>query len=330
MVSFVLPGGFGQELHFRGTARDGVPLTGTYFAGNQEFPVCDGITDFVDEKLLAPSDSESLHWYMTNAATYDDYLPITFEMLRVSEEEERRKMISALDLARGQRVLEVGCGTGRDSSLILEQIGDEGLLHLQDVSAEILSVARERFDREMSGRRVVISRAEASRLPFRDEQFDRVFHFGGLNTFGDKERAVSEMFRVTKVGGRIVIGDEGVPKWLRNTEFFKVLANANAQYSSEPPLEAIPESARNVRVEWFMGDAFYFISLEKAAGPPEGNFTVRIPGRRGGSLYSRYYGQLEGVTSLTKSKVIEAAAKEGISIHDWLERACNAALETPG
>ena len=62
---------------------------------------------------------------------------------------------------------------------------------------------------------------------------DRTFHFGGINTFGDIKRAFSEMVRVTKPNGRIVVGDENMPVWLRNTEFGKIM-NSNPHYKYLP------------------------------------------------------------------------------------------------
>jgi ubiquinone/menaquinone biosynthesis C-methylase UbiE len=47
-----------------------------------------------------------------------------------------------------------------------------------------------------------------ARLPFKDESFDVVFHFGGINFFNDKAAAIREMARVAKFGTKFVIGDE--------------------------------------------------------------------------------------------------------------------------
>lgn len=50
----------------------------------------------------------------------------------------------------------------------------------------------------------------ASYLPFPDGFFDAAYHFGGLNLFTDKKRALAEMTRVVKRGGKVVAADEGL------------------------------------------------------------------------------------------------------------------------
>jgi hypothetical protein len=47
---------------------------------------------------------------------------------------------------------------------------------------------------------------------------------------------------------------------------------------------------------------------------------VMHTGRRGGSMRTRYFGQLEGVTEESKAFVLEDAQRKGISVHDWLEQ----------
>jgi SAM-dependent methyltransferase len=129
--------------------------------------------------------------------------------------------------------------------------------------------------------------ANGSYLPFEDHTFDAVFHFGGINQFGEVRRALSEMTRVTRIGGRVVVGDEGVPPWLRDQEFGTVLINANPLYQHEPPLRSIPVGAREVCLRWLLGNAFYLIDFSVAEGPPTVDVDLPIPGRAD-TLRSRY------------------------------------------
>lgn len=50
--------------------------------------------------------------------------------------------------------------------------------------------------------------ANAEALPFKDETFDVIFHFGGINFFNDPAQAIREMIRVAKPGAFLMIGDE--------------------------------------------------------------------------------------------------------------------------
>lgn len=290
------------------------------------FPVVNGIPDFVISHDLHDSDFASLDWYRDNAATYDDFLPLTFRTLKVDEWVERQKIIKELRLQPGLRVLETGCGSGRDSMLIANEMV-EGELHLQDVSEEILLLAVEKFQDASVGPSVHFARANGYALPFPSDYFDRTFHFGGLNTFGDKVLALAEMARVTKPGGLVVAGDESIPDWIRDSQFAQILMNSNSHFSHPVPLDAIPRCASNLKLQWIMGDAFYLISFEKREGEPEGDFDFEIPGWRGGTQRKRFFGQLEGVAPDLKSAVIARAKKEGKSVSGWLEENLSALLK---
>jgi SAM-dependent methyltransferase len=182
-------------------------------------------------------------------------------------------------------VLEVGCGTGCDSVLIARQIGERGELFASELSSGMLRLAAAKL--AAATPRIELLLCNASHLPFADETFDAVFHFGGLNTFGEKARAIEEMTRVARVGGKVVVGDEGTAPWLREKPFGRILANANPLYEHVPPLELLPESARDVRLRWIIGNAFYVIDYRRGRGLPPLDLDLPIPGK-GDSLRSRW------------------------------------------
>jgi len=280
------------------------------------YPITDGIPNFVFQQELPASDVESLAYYEREADNYDSWLPMITDTFGVDEVEIRTSMISGLNLTPDSIVLETGCGTGRDSALIARQLGPYGKLYLQEISPSMLRKAVDR----MTGSSVPIEFAVANAcyLPFPDNYFDACYHYGGLNTFGDVARALREMTRVTKAGGKIVVGDEGVAPWLRATEYGRVLLNANPNYHYEPPLAALPAEARNVALRWIIGAAFYVIDYEVGLGDPMANFDIEIPGPRGGTLRTRYYGGLEAVTPEAKEIALRARSRSGKSMHRWL------------
>jgi SAM-dependent methyltransferase len=229
-------------------------------------------------------------------------------------------MLDALDIRPGQRILEIGCGTGADSLRIAQRMQD-GELYLQDISCGMLTQCKQAFDqaRGLGAASVEFAVAQTSRLPLGDAVFDRVFHFGGLNMFEDIPAALSEMARVTKPGGKIVVGDESVAPWLRDHEFGRVVMNNNPLYRAEVPLAALPVSARDVRLDFLVNGTFYLISFAVAEGAPPLDMDLPHEGRRGGTMRTRYYGQLEGVTVEAKEIAIRAAAASGKSLHQWLD-----------
>jgi ubiquinone/menaquinone biosynthesis C-methylase UbiE len=281
------------------------------------FDIKDGIPDLVWPRQLTGPDKAALDLYDGRADVYDRYLPLTFSTFREDEVKVRNDMVDLLDLAAGQRVLEVGAGTGRDSEIIAGRLGATGELFCQDISQSMLRRNRERF---VGGRQQAhFALANASNLPFPDKFFDAVFQFGGVGEFSDVPHFFREVARVTKVGGRVVVGDESMPPWLRRTTFAKVLTLTNAQFSAPLPLEHLPIEARQVRMRWIIGGTFYLIDFSIGEGEPAADFDFLIPGVRGGTHRSRYFGQLEGVKPETKQLALQAREKLGVSMHDWLE-----------
>lgn len=286
-------------------------------AGGQAFPIEHGVPDLVWPRPLARTDQTVRDSYDGRADVYDRYLPLTFSTFGEDEDRTRREMVDRLSLAQGRRVLEVGAGTGRDSALIAERLGASGELFCQDISAGMLARGRERLaDRR---RQVHWALASASHLPFPDKYFDAVFQFGGVGEFSDIPGFFREVARVTKVGGRVVVGDESMPPWLRHTTFARVLTFTNPQFAAPLPLEHLPIEARQVRVRWIIGGTFYLIDFSVGEGEPAADFDFVIPGVRGGTHRSRYFGQLEGVKPETKRLALAAREKLGISMHDWLD-----------
>ena len=276
------------------------------------------IPNFLNVEEIIGSDKESLDWYKVNARDYDAYLPLTFETFNVNEDEERMKMIDALDIKAGQRVLELGAGTGRDTSKIISKLGS-GEIFIQDISTEILDICYDKLCDTEEGVDKHFFISNADNLPLPDNYFDRIFHFGGFNTFTNRKKAIREIVRVAKPGAQVIVGDENMPVWLRETDFGKVLMNSNSHYAHDIPLADLPIEARNVRLEWIIGGVFYFISFKIGEGEPYADIDFEIPGLRGGTHRKRFFGQLEGVDTNSKQKLYAYAERNGLSVSSLLE-----------
>ena len=194
-------------------------------------------------------------------------------------------------------------------------MGPTGEVHAQDLSkAMVLEAAR-----RCPAANLTLTVSNGLELPYASGYFDAVFHFGGINMFGDMRQAIHELARVCRRGGRVVFGDEGIAAHLRGTEYAKVAIHNNALWALNAPMESLPHGARDVSLRYVLGNCFYVIAFTADEGFPKMNIDVRHEGLRGGSARTRYFGQLEGVSEATKRRVYDKARSLGVSVHDLLE-----------
>lgn len=105
--------------------------------------------------------------------------------------------MSLLNLKKGDRVLITGCGLGEDAVFCSESVGLEfGIVHAQDLSSKFVEYAS-----NLVPENVVLTVLNALDLPYKDNYFDAVCHFGGINLFDNIKQGIAEMNRVCKVGG---------------------------------------------------------------------------------------------------------------------------------
>ena len=114
----------------------------------------------------------------------------------------RRAVAEAVGAVPGEKVLDLAAGTGTSS----EPYADAGVdVVAADLSLGMLEVGRARRPD------IEFVQADATRLPFADESFDVVTISFGLRNIQDHQRALAEMLRVTRPGGRLVICEFSTP-----------------------------------------------------------------------------------------------------------------------
>lgn len=297
------------------------------------YKVHEGIPVLLSASLMAEAEQATQGEYDAAAEQkYDAAVDWLFKSFYENEDEVREMMIDLLRLGREAKVLEIGAGTGRDSFRIARRLGKTGEFFVQDLSEQMLLKARARLAesrniRESLHPSINYLVSTARYLPFRDGYFDAVFHFGGFNTFSDPRKTLAEMTRIVKNGGRIVVGDESLPPWLEGTEFGEILLTNNPLFKNKAPLQSLPTGAREVTIRWILGGCFYLIDFTVGDGPPPINLDLPHKGWRGGTMRTRYYGQLEGVSLESREKAIAAARRCGISVHEWLDAVVRKAAE---
>lgn len=289
------------------------------------FPMEDGVPNLVWPPSLSQAEADTQASYDRVAGDiYDAAMEWQFAVIYEKEDAVREAMLDQLDIKPDDRILEVGCGNGRDSFRLARRLGPDGALFMQDLSAGMVRECAKNMAAHAREKPFActldFSVSNATYLPFPDNYFDRLFHFGGFNEFADRKRAAAEFARVVKPGGMILFGDEGVAPWLRHTEFGGIVTTNNPMFLHEAPLEMLPEGARNVTVHWIMANCFYVITFVKDDGPPPLDLDLPHKGWRGGSMRTRYFGVMEGIDPKTKEMARQAAAEEKLSLSDWLDR----------
>lgn len=134
---------------------------------------------------------------------------------------------------KGKKLLEIGCGMGYDSlEFIRRGVRVTGL----DLTPNAVDFAKRHF--EVAGAEadeVIVG--NALDLPFSDESFDAVWSNGVLHATGDTQKAISEIWRVLKPGGRAIISHfYRKPSWMY---LMHRLARENIEFKDEdPPVNA--------------------------------------------------------------------------------------------
>lgn len=285
-------------------------------AGLKKYIITNGIYDF--RKKISVKINDTKKFYDLRAQAYEDNLYMTFKTHNVNETKERKRYIKKLNIKKNSKVLDLACGTGRDSSHIANQLGPKGYLVMQDISSNMLSIGKKKIEKLNIKKNYILS--EASRIPYPDKFFDAVYSFGGLGEFENIKESLKEMVRVTKIGGKIVVGDESVAPWLRKTNYYKILKKTNPQFEEDLPILHMPVEARETNLEWVLGQSFYLIDFKVGNGEPKGNFDFVIPGLRGGTYRTRHEGEIEGVSEKAKEKLLKICKKNKISMHEFVSK----------
>ena len=276
-----------------------------------------------DEILL----NESLYDAKTLNERYQNFLNWLFATMKVQEGTFRKSLFEELMISNNMNVLITSVGNGDDIINLVEMFPNLDLnIYAQDISATMCDFTLNRL-RNLGIVIRDLNVSNISSLPYKSNYFDVVFHFGGINWISDRSAALAEMVRVCKDYGRIGIVDESVGTWLRKSDFGKAMINNNTLWSAEVPLDILPINVNNVRVKYVLENCFYFLSFIKDPQFPNVDLDVPHIGPRGGSIRTRYFGNLEGVDPELAEVVRNKARIEGISMVEWLESALRNGLK---
>jgi SAM-dependent methyltransferase len=118
----------------------------------------------------------------------------------------RQRLRETLRPEAGERVLEIGPGTGYYSLDLAEWLGAEGTLELFDIQQEMLDHTMRRVA-ERGLTNVIATLGDATALPHADDSFDAVVLTAVLGEIPDQAAALGEIARVLRPGGRLIVGE---------------------------------------------------------------------------------------------------------------------------
>src|SRR5574340_1227635 len=113
-------------------------------------------------------------------------------------------LLEAAAARPGMEVLDVASGTGAPALQLARQVGPKGRVTASDFAREPLAIAAQRAE-ERGLVNVVFERADVQDLPFPDQSFELVTCRFGVMFFPDLARALREMRRVLRPGGRVAL-----------------------------------------------------------------------------------------------------------------------------
>jgi len=177
----------------------------------------------------------------------------------------RRKVIKALALRPGDTVVEIGCGTGLNFSLVEQVIGSEGRIIGVDISEAMLERAQKRV-RNAGWKNVELVRCAAADYRF-PRDLGGIFATGVLNYEPAYYQVIERGAKALARGRRWVILDYKLPKsWLRHLAPLFIFLGSGFGVSRDlmkrHPWESVQRHLRNIQMWELYGGFVYIITGE--------------------------------------------------------------------
>jgi ubiquinone/menaquinone biosynthesis C-methylase UbiE len=230
-------------------------------SSGERFPVRNGIPTFLKPEDLTGDNGKYNHLYETIGGFYDDTQRVFGAFRGVELDSYFENYMSLLDVKPGDSVLETCVGTGLNFKYLPHGTKLSGL----DLSPEMLANGQNNLRRWQMDADLYLGNAES--LPFADSSFDVVYTAGGFNFFSDRAKAISEMIRVAKPGGHLMIEDE-TEEYVKSTYEnipFTSSFYANRKQAVTVPIDLVPPEMENIHVEMLKDGKFYALTFRKPA-----------------------------------------------------------------
>lgn len=164
----------------------------------------------------------------------------------------RRIVVENLRLKKGDVVLDVGCGSGRNFRYIIKKIGEDGKLIGVDNSKKMLNLAEDLIEKNNWLNNIELINRDVLKLTYQNK-FDAIICAFGLTVMPKWKKALSNIINATKKDGKICIIDEVYTKDFFG--FFNWFVWIDSKLAGADPKREIPkelEKLSNIKVKKFL------------------------------------------------------------------------------
>lgn len=133
----------------------------------------------------------------------------------------RKKAISELNPDQHKHILDVATGTADMTLEINKQLQPEKIIGL-DISSEMIAFGKKKIEKKNLSSLIQLEVGDSENMRFDDGSFDATTVAFGVRNFGDLERGLSEMHRILKPGGKIVILEFSRPLYFPFKQLFNL------------------------------------------------------------------------------------------------------------
>ncbi len=169
----------------------------------------------------------------------------------------RKKAIKALEANQPKRILDVATGTADVAIMMAKQLNVDKIIGM-DISKEMLAVGRKKILKKELSDKITLEHGDSENLPYEDNSFDAATVAFGVRNFEDLKKGLSEMKRVIKPGGQLVVLEFSKPTMFPFKQgfnfYFKYILPLIGRITSKDP-KAYDYLYRSVQV-FPDGDAF--------------------------------------------------------------------------
>jgi demethylmenaquinone methyltransferase/2-methoxy-6-polyprenyl-1,4-benzoquinol methylase len=182
----------------------------------------------------------------------------------------KRFALAMSGVREGSTVLDVASGSGDLAAAFARRVGPTGRVWMTDINAQMLGVGRDKL--LDAGLFAPLALCDAEKLPFASNSFDCVSVAFGLRNMTHKDRALAEMARVARPGGRVIVLEFSRPwkplakaydaysfgilprlgKYVaRDEAAYRYLAESIRMHPDQETLKAMMQATGLARVEYF-------------------------------------------------------------------------------